>query len=354
MMLSCLAPACHHPQPARAFLQSLPNLLSPHSPNLPQDGLVDFSALNADADSLAGADDNVPVVVTLNFRLTCSELLTFGTAEPLEGVRLSMNVKSSGQGHPSAFMWNILLRLSLAFRGATHSPYARHCRADDKDNWELKFDRRLLRDIRSISGGVVMVTALCVGDELVYDCEPTEGSSFTEVGSKVLSAEELQEMVYTEGWPLSLVAFPQRAQLAFRALEKLKIVHEQGQHRLEPYNFPESRMIGISQQGVNGRPDLPLGVVEISDHFTLGDLRVVIRHELDKEVVPRLYRFLYKGGPCAVRQEPFRRAWDCLPVCVLIPRINKVRPFPLPLPLSLSLSLLLLPLVLPYRRILCI
>ena len=288
------------------------------------DGLVDYNALN-DGDS-SHADDSVPVVVTLNFRLTCSELLTFGTAEPLEGIKLSMNAKTSGDNHPSAFMWNVLLRMTLIFAGSTSAPFSKHCRADDKENWELRFDRRLLRDIRSISGGVVMVVASCVGDELVYECEPTEGSAYAAVGSKVMSAEDLQEMIYSEGWPLALLAFPARAQLAFRVLEKLKIVAEQGSHRLEVYNFPESRMIGVSQQGVNGRADVPLGVVEISDHFTLGDLRVVIRHELDKEVVPRLYRFFYKGGPCAVRQEPFRRAWDCLPVCVLIPRINKPDP----------------------------
>lgn len=284
-------------------------------------GLVDFARLNAEEEH--GEDDHLPVVLAFTFRLTCSELLIFGTAEPIEGVKMSMNKLSSGENHPSAFMWNVLSRMHLVFAGSTAAPYSKGCKADDKTNWELRYDRRLLRDIRTISGGVVMVTASAVGEELVYVADPTEGSIYKAVGQKVMSAEDQREMIFTEGWPLTLLGYGQRTQLAFRVLEKLKVVQENGLHRLEPYNFPESRMLGIAQQGANGRADIPLGVVEISDHFTLGDLRTIIRHELDKEVVPRLYRFLYKGGPCAVRQEPFRRAWECLPVCVLIPRVNK-------------------------------
>ena len=57
--------------------------------------------------------------------------------------------------------------------------------------------------------------------------------------------------------------------------------------------------------------------------MTLYDLRVVIKFELDKKVVPRTYRFMYKGAACAPRQEPLRKAWECLPRCSLaVPRVD--------------------------------
>ena len=108
-------------------------------------------------------------------------------------------------------------------------------------------------------------------------------------------------------------------------LEKMKVVTDKdGNSRLELYTFPESRLLFIFQQNVPGKPDIPLGSIEINDHQTLADLRVMIKHELDRDLVPRLYRFFYKGGPCAVRQEPFRRAWEVLPSAILIPRTQQL------------------------------
>jgi hypothetical protein len=41
--------------------------------------------------------------------------------------------------------------------------------------------------------------------------------------------------------------------------------------------------------------DTSLGMVEINSHHTLYDLRVLIRHELDSDFVPKFYRIMYKG-----------------------------------------------------------
>ena len=60
-------------------------------------------------------------------------------------------------------------------------PFAKHCSADDSRNWSLNYDRRLLRDIRTISGGVMVVNVTAVGRELLYKAEPTEGSIYSEV-----------------------------------------------------------------------------------------------------------------------------------------------------------------------------
>ena len=262
-----------------------------------------------------------PVLVRKNFCLTATELSIFGVSEALEERKISMSSKTTGESHPSAFMWNVLSRLKAVFKGSASQPFSKETKADDAANWDLTFDRRLLRDIRSISGGVMVVTASAVNGGILFDTEPTDGSIFDKVGSKLFTEEELSELAYEEAWPLKMLDYSERTHLAYRVLEKLKVVTDkEGLHRIELYNFPESKLLFLYQQNVPGKPDLPIGTVEINDHHTLADLRVIIRHEMDRDLVPRLYRFQYKGNPCAVRQEPFRRAWEVLPKAILIPR----------------------------------
>jgi hypothetical protein len=45
----------------------------------------------------------------------------------------------------------------------------------------ISYDRRLLRDVRTVSDGVVVVTVSAIGEELQYDAEPTDGSIFSSV-----------------------------------------------------------------------------------------------------------------------------------------------------------------------------
>ena len=42
-----------------------------------------------------------------------------------------------------------------------------------------------------------------------------------------------------------------------------------------------------------------------------------MKHELEKRLIPRSFRFIYRGSVCATRQENFRKAWECLPRCAL-------------------------------------
>jgi hypothetical protein len=51
----------------------------------------------------------------------------------------------------------------------------------DKNQWDINFDRRLFRDVRTISGGVLIVTASTVGSEILFDAAPTEGSIYKKV-----------------------------------------------------------------------------------------------------------------------------------------------------------------------------
>ena len=65
------------------------------------------------------------------------------------------------------------LPLSLPFQGAIKNPFNPLCSALDLDNWILSYDRLLIRTVRNISGGIVVVTAAATDIELVFEAEPT-------------------------------------------------------------------------------------------------------------------------------------------------------------------------------------
>lgn len=140
-----------------------------------------------------------------------------------------------------------------------------------------------------------------------------------------MSEQEISETVYTEGWPLKLLDYHDRKDLALRMLDKLKVVDENTEPRLEIYTFPETRMLKIAQYLGPRDREHEFGSVEINYHSTLSDVRVLIKHELDIEDVPKQFRFLYKGASCSVKQEPFRRAWESLPMCLIVPKAVDMR-----------------------------
>ena len=65
---------------------------------------------------------------------------------------------------------------------------------DDPDNWELNYDRRLFRDVRSISGCVMTIDALCINGEILYRCEPTDGAIYHSVGAKLMEDHEINQL----------------------------------------------------------------------------------------------------------------------------------------------------------------
>jgi len=149
---------------------------------------------------------------------------------------------------------------------------------------------------------------------------------FKEVGPKRMSEREIIDTVMTEAWPSSILQLPNRYKLSRALLEQLKIIEDKGTHRIELTSFPETRLMQIiipADRDKGYENDIVLGTCEINNFMTLYDLRVVIKFELDKKVVPRTYRFMYKGAACAPRQEPLRKAWECLPRCSLaVPRVD--------------------------------
>lgn len=146
-----------------------------------------------------------------------------------------------------------------------------------------------------------------------------------QIGAKLLTDAEIREFVYGESWPLSLLHSEQRVHLATRILDKLKVVNEKAMYRLELYNYVETGMIEVALHlpGVRRKADALLGMIEINSHHTLYDVRTIIRHELDQDIVPFNYKFLYKGAPCSERQESFRTAFECMPRVIIIPKVIK-------------------------------
>ena len=51
--------------------------------------------------------------------------------------------------------------------------------------------------------------------------------------------------------------------LAYRMLEKMKVVTDKDETAMELYTFPEPSLF-IFQQNVPGKPDIPLGSIEIA------------------------------------------------------------------------------------------
>ena len=164
---------------------------------------------------------------------------------------------------------------------------------------------------------MLIVTASAIGSSLRFDAKPTEGSSVCAVADKVFVEDEMTELVYAEGWSSSLLQLTERFSLAHKLMDWLKVVTENGVSRLEAQHYPERRMLSIALHGGLRTPDIILGSVEINEHHNLVDLRTIIKHELEGTEMPQAYRFIFRGSPCSLRQEVYRRAWECLPTCFL-------------------------------------
>lgn len=141
--------------------------------------------------------------------------------------------------------------------------------------------------------------------------------------SKQVSEQELKDLVQGEGWPMHLVEYRDRKEASKNVLNKLKVIpcDNSDDYQLQLYTYVESRMLVISKAASSQEPEEEIGAVEINSHHTLSDLRILIKHEFDIDELPTQFRFLYKGMVCSLRQETFRRAWECLPCCYITPKV---------------------------------
>lgn len=73
-------------------------------------------------------------------------------------------------------------------QGSTNSPFERHLNANDAENWELQYVRKLVRDVKTVSRGVMVVTASAIGGELLFEAEPLDNSVYSKVESHATSS----------------------------------------------------------------------------------------------------------------------------------------------------------------------
>ena len=66
-------------------------------------------------------------------------------------------------------------------KGSKSNPFSIECNAADHENWDVLFERKILHEIRTISGGVMEISVSAVGTELLFDSHPTDGSIFKSV-----------------------------------------------------------------------------------------------------------------------------------------------------------------------------
>ena len=170
-----------------------------------------------------------PVTIELTYRLTSAELSIFGSAEMIEAkkITLSENLKlDAEQQHPETFIWNVFCRLKVCFKvnfravclfcsigafgvfnscssplgikidiviflilpsffsavqGSNIAPFEKHLNANDQENWEIQYNRKLVRDVKTVSKGVMVLTVSAIGTELLFDAEPLDNSVYSKV-----------------------------------------------------------------------------------------------------------------------------------------------------------------------------
>eukprot|EP01038_Epipyxis_sp_PR26KG_P005939 gene5939-8187_t len=268
-------------------------------------------------------EEKKTVELMLSYKLTGAELMVFGSCDVPEKKKVALLNSKPNDNHPESFIWNIFNRLQIFFKGSKSAPFKDECSANYIHNWELKYNRKIAREVRTISRGVMVITVSTIGSELLFEAEAVDESMFRNIGSKVFTELELIDIIKSEGFPMKLAEYQHRRELSILLLDKLKVVSDTytSLHRLEMYNFSETGLLKIAVVNSASEAPVTLGSVEISSHFTLSDLRILIREELDSDDLPKNFRFFYKASSCAIRQEPFRRAWELMPKCLIIKKI---------------------------------
>lgn len=289
----------------------------------PEITLIDYRSYGGEKDEdqyafdYLGGEKVKPV--KLFYLLSEVEIMIFGSCGTVTESRIAFHDEIAGPKgihNPLEFIWKLLCRLHVEFRGSLENPYHITSHIDDANQWGLNYDRRLYRDIRTISNHLMIITASSVGNQLLIESEPSESNSQVKViESKLLTEREMHEIALMEGWDLTTIFRPiSRASLASHIIDKLKVVTSDNKSKatLEHQAYAETRMLSIVLRKRATSAESPVGIIEITQHMTLNDLRTIIKYEIDTEKLPKLFCFVYRGFPCSIKQEAFRRPWVSL------------------------------------------
>lgn len=285
--------------------------------------LIDFKDYEDDADEEYLS--NEPTELVLQYKLTREEVIVFGQIDHNNEQNNTITTTKSSNFkdvHPENLLWNCLLRLKLNFKGNNVQPFkANDYSADNEDSWELEFNREILREVKTINENILMINVRMIGSDYIFDPLPVNISSNSRlVEKKILKLSDLRDLLHQEGWKISLLENKNRVELLKNVLDKLKVVDEGNKLKLELYTYVETKLLKIIKLAFGSSFQEELGSVEINSSTSLADLRILMKHELDNENVPQQFRFMYKNTQCSLRQEAFRKAWECLPICYIQPK----------------------------------
>lgn len=143
-----------------------------------------------DEDEYAYEEDNT-TEIKLSYRLTRAELLIFGSTELIENhmkIGMSKNATHTPQiqenattaveilqeNHPEKMMWNILNRLKINFKGSKDNPFKASASAKDIENWSVVYDRLLVRDVKTVSQMILMLSAAAIGSDILLEARPVD------------------------------------------------------------------------------------------------------------------------------------------------------------------------------------
>ena len=66
-------------------------------------------------------------------------------------------------------------------QGSSNSPFEKELNANDKENWSIEFIRKLARDVKTVTNGVMILSASAIGGELLFESEPVDTSVYSKV-----------------------------------------------------------------------------------------------------------------------------------------------------------------------------
>lgn len=106
------------------------------------------------------------VVLVFQQQLNAQEILSFGSCTTINELQVSLNTHATKLLNdnkdilnPFEFLWKILQRLKLNYvcrpehGEQERTPYSnRVSRIDDSSNWSIEYDRRIIQEVRTISG----------------------------------------------------------------------------------------------------------------------------------------------------------------------------------------------------------
>ena len=69
----------------------------------------------------------------------------------------------------------------ISTQGSNIAPFEKHLNANEAENWEIQYNRKLVRDVKTVSKGVMVLTVSAIGTELLFEAEPLDNTVYSKV-----------------------------------------------------------------------------------------------------------------------------------------------------------------------------